>query len=92
MPGMCDNKFPSHHEFRQAILSMLRECPDGMKIEEMDRKLVQTLKIADSLAVQIHEGKRTEVSYRSAWARSQLKKRGLITKNNYGVFVIASNP
>ena len=87
---MSESKFPSHHELRQAILSMLHDCPIGMRVDQIDRKLVEVLEIPDILATQIHEGKRTEISYRSAWARSQLKKRGLIRKDDFGFFTVTN--
>jgi hypothetical protein len=86
---MSEPRFPSHHELRQAILSILRDSPTGMRISEIDVKLVELLDIPEVLAIKIHEGKRTEISYRSAWARSQLKKRGLIVKDELGIFHIA---
>ena len=85
---MPESKFPSHHELRQAILTMLRDCPGGMRVDQIDKKLVEVLDIPDILATQIHSGKRTEISYRSAWARSQLKNRGLIRKDDFGFFMI----
>lgn len=73
---------------RKAILKMLELTPDGLTVEQIDRQLVIDLQIPEVLATQIHEGKRTEIAYRSAWARSQLKKRGLIKKDDFGFFVI----
>ena len=88
---MSESKFPSHYELRQAILSMLHDCPSGMSVEQIDKKLVDVLAKPDILATQIHAGKRTEISYRSAWARSQLKRRGLIQKDDFGFFTITNN-
>lgn len=88
---MSELKFPSYYELRQAILKMLRDCPDGMRIDQIDKKLVEVLDIPNVLATQIHAGKRTEISYRSAWARSQLKRRGLIEKDHLGFFSITNN-
>ena len=88
---MSESKFPSHHELRQAILSMLHDCPSGMRVDQIDKKLVEVLDVPDILATQIHAGKRTEISYRSAWARSQLKKRGLIRKDDFGFFTITDH-
>jgi hypothetical protein len=70
---------------------MLHDCPSGMRVDQIDKKLVEVLDVPDILATQIHAGKRTEIAYRSAWARSQLKKRGLIQKDNLGFFTITDH-
>jgi hypothetical protein len=67
---------------------MLEMTPAGLKVDQIDKQLVIDLQIPEVLATQIHEGKRTEIAYRSAWARSQLKKRGLILKDDLGFFVL----
>jgi restriction endonuclease Mrr len=62
-----------------------------MRVDQIDKKLVEVLDVPDILATLIHAGKRTEISYRSAWARSQLKKRGLIQKDDFGFFTITNH-
>jgi len=63
------------------MLEVLRESPVPLAIEELDRRVIARMALpAEVLAVPHEDDKpdRSEVAYRIAWARTWLKKAGLV--------------
>lgn len=74
-----------------AILGALRNGGGSATVLDMLEHATREFGLsADQLAI-VHDerrGKRSEVSYRMAWARTELRSRGLIEKVSHGCWVL----
>lgn len=81
---------PSHKDLFNPLLRALRELGGSGSIDEITQTVVELEEIPDEVAEVLHSegGSRTELEYRLAWARTYLKKYGLIDNPNRGVWII----
>ncbi|MBK6514513.1 MAG: winged helix-turn-helix domain-containing protein [Polyangiaceae bacterium] len=70
---------PAFHTFMSPLLEVLRESPTPLSIEEADRRILARLTLPAEVLAIPHGERGTEVEYRIAWARTWLKKAGLVT-------------
>jgi 5-methylcytosine-specific restriction protein B len=80
---------PSFQEYMNPILTVVRRFGKPLTIEQMDREVIAEMKLAPDIAALPHEvakPDRSEVSYRIAWARSYLKKAGLLENPKRGLW------
>jgi len=70
------NQLPNITELADAILDVIN-IGDQKRFKEIDALVADKLNIPRELLEQIRMGKRTEYSYRMAWAKQKLKS----TKN-----------
>jgi restriction system protein len=78
---MARDEIPSVKAFLAPIVQALKEAGGTASVEQLQEYSVRALNISTELQTVAHDpkrGARTEVSYRMAWARTQLKQRGLI--------------
>lgn len=67
----------------------LRALGGSASIEELAEKVVAQLHLPKEMIEQPHgKGNQTELEYRLAWARTYLKKYGLITNSERGVWAL----
>ena len=68
-------------------LTALRELGGSASIDELAGQIIEDLELSPEI-VQIPHGRgsRSEIEYRSAWARTYLKKYGLIDNSERGVW------
>ncbi len=73
------------------MLEVLRESPAPLPIDELDRRVIARMAIpAETLKIP-HDADnpdRSEVAYRIAWARTWLKKAGLVTNPTRGHWTV----
>ncbi len=88
MAGMVG--VPRHDELLNPTLRALRELGGSASITELSEQVVEDLKPPQKVIEQPHPGKvnQTELEYRLAWARTYLKKYGLITNSARGVWAL----
>lgn len=81
---------PTHKELFNPLLKALRELGGSGTNDEITQKVIELERIPDEVAEVLHSegGSRTELKYRLAWARTYLKKYGLIDNPSRGVWVI----
>jgi restriction system protein len=81
---------PSHKDLFNPLLNALQELGGSGSIEEITQKVIELKNIPDEVAEVLHSegGSRTELEYRLAWARTYLKKYGLLDNPNRGVWII----
>ena len=78
---MATNQFPSSAELVEAVILALKALGGAGENQQILKQVIGNLKLTESQINQIHSGSRTELEYRLAWARTNAKKKGLITSN-----------
>lgn len=84
-------QMPKYHELMNPLLEALRELGGSGSIEELSTKVSEMLDLPDEVLSIPHDPNRssqTEVEYRLAWARTYLKKFGLLDNSYRGVWVL----
>ena len=84
-------KIPTYDELFNPLLKALRDLGGSGTIEEIESKVYSLLNLPDDIANIPHgkDGNKTEVEYRLAWARTYLKKFGVLENSARGVWSIA---
>jgi len=73
---------PTHYQLFNPTLKALHHLGGSASITELLEQVIEDLQPPQEIIEQPHPGKtnQTELEYRLAWARTYLKKYGLITK------------
>lgn len=80
---------PKYHEMLLPTLTAIEHLGGSGTIQEITEEVVQILSLSESVTSQLHnpdKSSQTEVEYRLAWARTYLKKFGLIENSERGVW------
>lgn len=72
--------------FLNPILESLKKLGGSAHISEIEEQIITDLKLTDNQVNKIHKGSRTKLNYNLAWARTYLKKVGLIENSTIGVW------
>lgn len=70
---------PKYQDLMPALIKVLSLAGKPLSNTEIEIQVIQELGIPSNLAEIIHSGKRTELQYRLAWARTKAKSSGLIS-------------
>lgn len=82
---------PQYNELYPAVLQALHELGGSGSIEEIDNKVIELQNYSTDIVDILHgEGPRTEIEYRLAWTRTNLKKYGLLENSSKGVWAISN--
>ncbi len=81
---------PTHDQLLNPTLKALRNLGGSASITELLEQIIEDLQPPKEVIEQPHPGKsnQTELEYRLAWARTYLKKYGLITNSTRGVWAL----
>jgi len=85
------DRMPKYHELMNPLLKALHELGGSGSIEEISGKVSESLGLPEDVLAIPHDPEKssqTEVEYRLAWARTYLKKYGLIENSDRGIWVI----
>lgn len=85
------DQMPKYHELMNPLLAALKELGGSGSIEEISSRVSASLDLPDDVLSMPHDPDRssqTELEYRLAWARTYLKKYGLLDNSERGVWVI----
>ncbi len=88
---MAADKLPRRHEMYNPVIQALRDLGGSGHIDEIADRVIEIMQISDSVASVLHDqesGNQTEIEYRLAWARTDLKNHGVIEKSGRGVWSI----
>jgi len=88
---MNKSSVPQYHELLNPLLSALHELGGSGTTSEIYETVAQQSDLPDEVAEIPHnpeKSNRTELEYRLAWARTYLKKYGIINNSERGVWVI----
>jgi restriction system protein len=80
---------PTFDGLMQPLLEALRQLGGSGSIEEVYAKTVDAIGLSEEVLSQMHDAEKssqTEVGYRLAWARTYLKKYGLLENSSRGVW------
>ncbi|QDV36621.1 restriction endonuclease [Tautonia plasticadhaerens] len=80
---------PAYHQLFNPVLLALRELGGSGSLHEINEKVVELLAFSEEVLGRLHspeQGNEREVEYRLAWARTYLKKFGLIDNSSRGIW------
>ena len=86
-------KLPTFDQLMNPLLRALRALGGSGSVEEIYDKVVELEKLPEDVLSQLHDPEKsnqTEVAYRLAWARTWLKKYGLLENSTRGVWALAA--
>lgn len=86
-------KLPTFDRLMNPLLRSLRALGGSGSVEEIYDKVVELEKLPDDVLSQLHDPEKsnqTEVAYRLAWARTYLKKYGLLENSARGVWALTA--
>ena len=83
-----DSAVPSFEQMIIPVAKALHELGGSAKLKDLDSKTIEIMGLSKEIIEIPHTGtkNRSEVSYRLAWARTHLKKYGLIKNTTRGVW------
>ncbi len=82
-------KVPSFDQLMNPLITALHDLGGSGSIDEIYARVLQNLKLADDVLAVLHDpeaSNQTEVHYRLAWARTYLKKYGVLDNSTRGVW------
>jgi restriction system protein len=91
---MTNPKIPTFDDLMNPLWRALRLLGGSGSIEEIYDKVVELEKLPEDVLAQPHDPEKstqTEVAYRLAWARTYLKKFGLLENSSRGVWAITAS-
>jgi restriction system protein len=83
------NAIPQYHAFFNPVLRALKALGGSGSIKEIDDHVIDSMKFSNDAIEIMHDpegGNKTEIEYRLGWARTYLKKYGLIDNSSRGVW------
>lgn len=83
---------PTYYELMNPLLQALHELGGSGSIEEIDQKVTELSEFPEEILNVPHnpeKSSRTEMEYRLAWARTYLKKYGILDNSDRGIWIIA---
>ncbi|SHG53299.1 restriction system protein [Salegentibacter echinorum] len=88
-----DDKVPTHDEMMIPTLEALKLLGGSGSIDEINEKVYEVAGYDEEIMEIPHDenGVQTKVEYRLAWARTYLKKYGLIDNSSRGVWALVDN-
>ncbi len=84
---------PTYDQLMNPLLKALRDLGGSGSIEEIYNKIVEHENFSDEILAKPHDPEKsndTEVQYRLAWARTYLKKYGLLENSTRGVWALTA--
>src|SRR5437016_8574482 len=86
---MTRRKIPTFEELMEPTIQALRQLGGSASIDELVPQIVRATVLPQDIVDVPHGASgRTELEYRSAWARTYLRKAGLIENSERGVWAL----
>lgn len=86
-------KLPTFDSLMNPLLSAIRDLGGSGSVNEIYDKVVELEKIPEDVVSQLHDAEKSnqsKVAYRLAWARTYLKKYGLLENSTRGVWALTT--
>jgi len=86
-----NSQMPKYHELMNPLIEALHELGGSGSIEEIAQKVAEMSDLPEDLLNIPHnpeKSSQTEIEYRLAWARTYLKKYGLLDNSDRGIWLI----
>jgi len=90
---MTKVKVPTYDTFMNPIIHALKSLGGSGTIEEINNKVAEIVGLPDEQLDVLHDeekGSQTEIEYRLAWARTYLKKFGILENSSRGVWALTT--
>lgn len=90
---MEETEVPPYDLMMNPVLSALQSLGGSGTIEEINSKVIEIMAFSDAQLEVLHnpeKSSQTKVEYRLAWARTYLKKYGLLENSNRGVWALTA--
>ena len=87
------NKLPTFDRLINPLLRALEALGGSGAVDEIYEKVIEQEKLPEEVLAQLHDqdkSNQTEVGYRLAWARTYLKKYGLLENSTRGVWSLTA--
>jgi restriction system protein len=84
-------KVPTFDRLMNPLITALRDLGGSGSIDEIYERVIQNLKLSEDILSVLHDpeaSNQTEVHYRLAWARTYLKKYGVLTNSARGIWTL----
>jgi restriction system protein len=81
---------PKYDDLFNPLLAALHNLGSSASIAELEQSVAKVLKLTEADLEQPHDGNRTKFSYNLAWARTYLKRFGLIENSARGVWALTA--
>jgi restriction system protein len=82
---------PKYDELFNPVLRALHDLGGSATNQELEDKVIELLKLPEEEAYERREGKsQTRLNYRTAWAKSYLKKHGIVDNTERGVWALTA--
>ncbi len=86
---MANIKIPTPQQLRWPVLQAIRTLGGSAHISDISEEVARQEGYTEELLLIMHPGTRqTEIDYRLAWARTELKKIGALTNSTRGVWAL----
>lgn len=86
-----NSQMPKYHELMNPLLKALHELGGSGSIEEISQKVSELSGLPEEILNIPHnpeKSSQTEIEYRLAWARTYLKKYGILENSDRGIWLI----
>ena len=86
-------KVPTFDELMNPLLRAMQALGGSGSVEEIYDKVVELERFPDDVVAQPHDPEKsnqTELGYRLAWARTYLKKYGLLENSSRGIWALTA--
>jgi restriction endonuclease Mrr len=80
---------PPYKKLHPYVLKALKELGGEAPVKDVERVVADMLNLTPEERQEIHKDKLTKLSYRVAWSRFYLKKKGLLESAKRGVSVLS---
>ncbi|MEE4311154.1 MAG: restriction endonuclease [candidate division KSB1 bacterium] len=91
---MPKTKIPTYDTLLNPVIQALKELGGSGTIEEVNLKTTEIANLSEDQLEVLHDkvkSSQTEVEYRLAWARTYLKKYGILENSTRGVWALTQN-
>jgi len=79
---------PKYYELFNPLLTALTVLGGSSSIQELEESVAKVMNLSERDVSEIHQGNRTKFSYNLAWARTYLKRYGLLENSDRGVWAL----
>ena len=86
---MSSPTIPTYDSLMNPLIQALKQLGGSGSIEELNNKTAEIAELSEEVLAQLHDPEKssqTEISYRLAWARTYLKKYGLLENSSRGIW------
>lgn len=88
---MNKTKVPAFHEMMRELFQAVKELGGSGSINELNAKTIEILDLPQDVQEVMHGNTgRTEVEYRLAWARTYMKKYGILENSERGIWALTA--